>query len=243
MEFIEIPLKTNGPIPVNQVVPVEDVNSRRELYVSDKAYILNKSQREGEVDLMKISEVLKSYWEYAWYFEPESETWIFPPNQEPYCEWDMEGIRKTGSVFPDVNFPSKKSLSNYHLHTRYNLEHDLNQNIRENDDENYKKFMRSLLEINLILPSPTDLKSSFSYDDYDFHIATPFGITDFKTLSEDASEIDFIDLMDQNGLQTSYFISYLAFGREFALLGMISRLNKKLEGKVKLDFRNPLNHL
>lgn len=203
---------------------------RRKLYISDRPYYLERSEREGENDLTKIAR--KAIREDSWIFYKDIGRWIHLPNKH-FEEHTAIGVNM-GASMPFIQSTDAGSVAvHYHIHPDLWADALLSKN-HFSDDPNVNLVLGEYARANNALPSGGDLQKPVKFPSYQWKIVTSHGITIFGVASEEALNTNLNDLLQQG--QKQDLAVFMERGFDTGIQAMFNRLNDKLGGKISLSY-------
>ena len=196
---------------------------RRKLYISNSPYYLERSQEDGEKDLVRLAK--KARREDGWTFYEDTKRWLHLTNG--HSEMEEKGIRNMEVSCTLIEGPCVlgSDPTHYHLHPDYMIENDI-------EDLGEHAYVIGSL------PSPGDIRAALSIPDYKWKIATSRGITTYEPFSEEASEIKWSSLLGSKLKEDQLVLEQEGFAKGLEI--MLERLNKETEGILRLSYK-PMN--
>lgn len=208
----------NKPYNLNRKLVELDPN--RKLTITPYPYYVRKSIIEGERDLVSLSQIAE--YEQPFMFIEDFGVWRYSPQlAKVSCDSETKITMQTQQKI--LIRPDFESIVSYHLHP---LSATL---LREPSKENLHTGFTGLA-----IPSIKDLIETLKTpQNYTSKIASPLGITEYEATS---NSIRLIDPKKYYKFVKSLLIFYMDKDKEITVKKTIKKLNKKLDGLVRMEF-------
>jgi len=224
------------------------------LQITYLPYVVQKSQIEGEKELIKLASTFPT--EGSWLFTPEDQNWYHnSSDHEEVIEDDR--VRFSTNLLSGVFHGQGRSLIHYHTHPIEVANHtidDFQKRIfgKVNDDVNEKTVGSIVAAIYLCFPSRSDLEFAVGLEtkltdpfSFEGRIASPMGITkievyDLSTQTiEDYSELNYnlAKIIVKYGLEAT-----MNDGKPVLEVNppkVFDYINEQMTGRLKLTIYSP----
>lgn len=157
---------------------------RKELFLSNRLYLMSKGQAEGEKELMELAETAEH--EDHWTYFKDTDHWLHTEvkhsttidAEEGRAGMGYSSIRIKKDAARDMGLG--EDIAEYHIHPDSFIDLYLKVNTKDKKDLP-REFYRTLL---LPYPSLKDMNSTLEVPDREYKIASPLGITTYKLHQE-----------------------------------------------------------
>lgn len=198
-----------------------ELDPNRKLTITPYPYYVRKSMEEGEKDLVLLSQTAQ--YEQPFMFIEDLGVWRYSPQ-------NSKVFSKDGKIFMQIqpkilHRPEFESIVSYHIHP---LSATL---LREPTSENISRGFAGLS-----IPSIDDLiTTSYTPENYTSKVVSPLGVTEYEAFSK---AIKVFDPEKYYELVRNLLTLYMDKDKELTVEKTIEKLNEKLEGLAKMEFRN-----